>query len=199
MDKKTAVEILAAFASEGVRAEKLPTDDPVRVKGERGAAYFTEGVALLKTDYPNPAIRELMTMVWSIVGHRIVPVALGPEVPSLTLAAAGNRLTPQAIIFMPHHWVDMIHENPLYQLGALVFVGSQAVDYYNRRFMNEPEAVEARAKAYEAELLVTLQKAGADLKLNEWQQRELRNYPDGIRSESIKPLLYKHRAFIPPA
>ncbi len=192
--------MLAAFqAGKGVRAENLPKDDPVRVKGERAAAYFTDGVGMLKTIFPNPAIRDLMAMVWNVVGHRIVPTAMGPEVPTLTLAAVGSRLTPQAMIFIPHRWVEMVHENPVYQLGALVFVGSQAVDFYNGRIVSESEAAKKRARANEAEYIITLREAVPDLKLNEWQEGELAEFPEGRRTETVKPLLYTYKAFVPPA
>lgn len=192
--------MLAAFQEgAGQKAEDMPEGDPLRVRGERAAAYFTDGVGLLKTYYPNESIRDLMAMTWDIVGHRIVSTAIGPAVPSLTLAVAGNPVAPHAMIFIPHNWVAMIDENPTYQLGALVFVGSQAVDFYNSRILRESEAAKKRARAYEAEYLITLRDAGPSRPLNEWQEGLLRDFPVGLRTESVVPLLYRHKPFTPPA
>jgi hypothetical protein len=93
----------------------------------------------------------------------------------------------------------MIQKNAIYQLGALVFVGSQAVDYYNGKIWSEFEKAKNRARAYEAEYLMTLKEAVPDLTLNEWQQDVLGAFPEGIRSAAIKPMLYKRKAFVPPA
>src|SRR5271154_7022345 len=150
MDTQTVAEMMAAFVNGGQRVEKLDADDPLRAQGMRLGERFTEGVGILK-NFPNPAIRDLMSMVWDIVCNRLVPIALGPKVPSLTFGAMGKRDKPDGIIFVPHEWEKMIEEDAVCQLGALVFVGSQAVDYYNGRVGHEPEAMTMRARANEAE------------------------------------------------
>jgi hypothetical protein len=196
VDKQTVLEMLAGFVR-GERAERLPEGDPVRVRAEEAASYFTDGVHTLKTAFPNSAIRDLMAMVWDIVGHRIVPTGMGPNVPCLTLAAVGPKELPQAIIFIPPTWVTMIRENPIYQLGGLVFVGSQAVDFYNGRIVNEPRDAQKRARAHEAEYLTTVLKYVPDTELNTWQRGVVNEYPQGLRN--IESLLYKRKAFVPPA
>ena len=198
MDKQTVAELMAAFVKGGERVEKMPEGDPMRAKGMRLGDRFTEGVAMLK-NFPNPAVRTLMSMVWDIVGNRVVPIALGPKVPSLTFAAMGNAARPDGIIFIPHEWESMIQEDAVCQLGALVFVGSQAVDFYNGRVGHEPEAMMKRARANEAEYLVTIKEFSPDHKMNDWQKKMLAEFPEGLRSAGIQEHIYKHKAFVPPA
>jgi hypothetical protein len=208
MKKDVLAEITAAFVHGGTRIENLPEGD-LKAAGMKIGEAFTVGVALLR-EWRNPAVRDLAAMIWDIVGHRIVGTAIGPEVPSLTLAAfgaksayqlaaAGSKLAPQAIIFTPHRWLNMIAENAPYQLGALVFVGSQAVDYYNGRVLIDPEALKTRARAYEAEYLISLTADAPEYKLNAYQREILEDFPYGLGTASVKPLLYKHKAFVPPA
>jgi len=194
MEKQAVAEMLSAFMHGGERIEKMSKDDPKRVKGETLGARFTEGVGMLRR-FPNPQIRALADMVWQVVGHRIVPIALGPSVPSLTFGAMGSAARPDGIIFVPHEWEAMIKENAVYQLGALVFVGSQAVDYYNGRVGYEPEAMMKRARANEAEYLVTIRETVPDYTFNDWQNQMLTEFPEGLRSERIKKHLYTHKAF----
>ncbi len=198
MKTQTVAEVMAAFIKGGERVEKMPKGDPLRVKGEKLGNRFTEGVAMLKL-WPSPHVRALMSMVWDIVGNRVVPIVLGPEVDSLSFAAMGDPSMPDAIIFIPHEWEKMIQEDPVCQLGALVFVGSQAVDYYNGRVTHEFEAVKKRARANEAEYLATIRESTPDHKMNEWQQRVLDEFPSGLGSERIQKYLYRHKPFVRPA
>lgn len=198
MDKQVVAELMAAFIKGGERVEKMPEGDPLRAKGMRLGDRFTEGVAMLR-GFPNPDLRTLMAMVWDIVGNRVVPIALGPEVPSLTFGAMGSKEKPDGIIFIPHNWEAMIEEDPVCQLGALVFVGSQAVDFYNGRIAIDPKALMDRARANEAEYLVTIRESAPDHKMNDWQKKMLEEFPEGLRSEGIKKHLYKFKPFVPPA
>jgi hypothetical protein len=190
MDIRTVAEMLAAFKTENAeRVENLPKDDPLRVTAQAMGDTFTVGVATLKM-FPNPVVRDLASMVWDILGHRIVPIAMGPNVPTLTIAVHGNPALPQAILFVPHRWCEMVKEDPCYQLGAITFVGSQAVDLYNGRIAHESKEAIKRARAYEAEYLRTVREQLPGMKFNEWQEDCLSDFPAGIATPSIVPLLH---------
>lgn len=199
---KLQAQVLGAFFGESVRAEKLPAGDPLRVNGQKMSDAFTNGVAFLLTSFPNNHIQSLMKLVWDVVGHRIAPVALGPQVPSLSLAA---RLDGDAIIFMPHNWLEMIAKDPVEQMGALVFVGSQAVDFYNGRLLTSKETAQEdhtntikRARAYEAEYLKTVKGGFPDWKFTPYQQKVLGEYPEGISTPTVASLLYLWKPFVAP-
>jgi hypothetical protein len=191
-------QIAAAFLHGAKRIDTLPKDDPVRVAGEEAGAWFTDGVALLK-GFPNPAIRALAAMIWDIVGSKIVPTAMGPDVPTLSFVVLRNSDVHEAMILVPHGWVAMVQKEPLYQLGALVFVGSQTVDHYNGRVVFEPKAAEKRARAHEAEFLLTVKKLSPMTALNDWQHGVLRDFPEGLATERVRPLLYTPKPVVAPS
>src|SRR5574338_1648315 len=142
-------QVRAAFMGEGQKAENLPEGDPKKLKAQAMGDAFTQGVGYLKTDFPNDSIRKLMALVWDIVGHKITPVAVGPDVQSVSLAAFGNPGLPQAAVFLPHNWLNEIEVDPVLQMVALVFVGSQIVDFYNRKLLGESGESIKRARAHE--------------------------------------------------
>ena len=199
MAKDLRTEILSAFFAEGKRVDKLAADDPVRVKGVEIGEMFTSGVAFLANLFPNASIRKLMGLVWNIVGHRITPVALGPEVPSLSLAVMGSKLAAQAIILTPHNWIDMVKADPLLQMGALVYVGSQAVDFYNGKTVEDPKTTVLRSKAFEAEFLLTLNNVIPNLVFDTYQQSVVDEMPLGLSTPSVLPLLYTSKPFVAPS
>src|ERR1700744_3092368 len=130
--------------------EEVPEDDRVR-RAKDIERVFTLGVNFLCSEFPNPVINRLMGIVSDVVGQRVAPVCFGLQVPTLSFIIAGVNVAPQAMIATPANWVDMVRKDPLTQLGALVYVGSQAVDYANDRYLEERSNVLPRAKAYEAE------------------------------------------------
>jgi hypothetical protein len=89
---------------------------------------------------------------------------------------------------MPHEWLDQISQDPLLQMGAIVFVGSQIVDFHNERIGVSPEQAAIsikRARAYEAEYLLTLRKVSSTVTLNDYQHRVLQEYPSGLMTPSV--------------
>jgi len=205
MNKQTVAEMIAAFVpnQENTFHQETMPEGELKDAVVKMSEAFTGGVGFLKHFFPNPAIRELMTMVWDLVGNRITPVACGPSVPTLTLAVMGNRQLLQAIIFMPHNWLQMIGHKPpnsvIYQMGGLVFVGSQAVDFYNGKFLDSPHDVEKRARAHEAEYLITVDDPIGTVGFNDYQKKLLDEYPKGLATPSIRSLLYKSKPFVKPA
>jgi hypothetical protein len=159
--------------------------DPVRVAGQINADYFTFAVDMLRKAFPNPEIAKLAALEWEMVGNQMTPVALTDQVPTLSFASLGRRegsgikgLNPAVLV--PMNWHEMCNENPIYQLGAVVFVGSQIRDYYNEKIF-EREVV-ARSFAYEAEYLITMREIIGELKTNAYQDKVLKNYPAGLAS-----------------
>jgi hypothetical protein len=202
-DSQVATDILRAFSPDDgttIHENKLPEGDPLKNLISPMSDRFTSGVGFLKTVFPNQAIRELMTLVWDLVGNRITPVAMGPQVQSLSIACTRRLGMTQAIIFMPHHWLAMIKADPIYQLGALVYVGSQAVDFYNGKLYESPQESENRARAHEAEFLLThIVIATSTPPMNDYQKGVLEEYPLGINTPAIRHLLYTSKPFVAPA
>jgi|SRR6478609_3528744 len=157
---------------------------------------FILGVDFLMSQFPNPAINRLMSVVWDVVGQKVAPVCYGIQVPVLSFILGGVKMAPQAMIATPANWVEMVNQDPLTQLGALVYVGSQAVDYANERFLEERPNVLLRAKAYEAEYLETVKSLSPSWKPACTQASTLSEFPKGILTPKAHKVLYSLRPFI---
>lgn len=158
MNKDLIAQVIASFQpGAGQRIEKLDKEAEAYRKAKEVETLFTEGVEVLRALFPNERVRGLAQAIWDVFHHRRVVLAMGPEVPTLTFAAFGSAKGLQGIAFAPHNWAEIVREDPLMQLGAVVMVGSQAVDFYNGRLLTDSRATFGqRAMAYEAEYLRTL-------------------------------------------
>jgi uncharacterized protein (DUF3820 family) len=192
VDKQLVAEIIASFALPGVQDKDLPEGDPTKIKAKAICDAFTSGVGFLRSAFPNENVRKLMRLVWQICGSKIVPVAMGPNVPTLSFGKYG----PRAIIFTPSNWIDLIQKDPVCQMGAVVFVGSQAADQYNDRLSTLEQGQESsrRARAYEAEYLHTIRKLARGHEFNAYQKAVLADMPEGLAS--AKDIFYEYKPFI---
>lgn len=189
MDHDLARHIMQAFTVDSPEyALDLPDGDPLKDPAMRIGDLVTSGVEYLWKMFPNHRINRLMSVVWHLIGNRVTPVAIGPDVPSVSFTVVQQQEVLKAIIFMPRQWTSMVELSPSNELGALVYVGSQAVDFYTGRIQNgeTSERMTARARAYEAEFL-RLVPAG---ELSTYQRTVLAEFPDGLDSPAAAGLLY---------
>jgi hypothetical protein len=182
VDDKLLAEVLSAFTPDSPNHHNLKDmdlGDPFAQTGYLCEQTFTAGVDTLRR-FENAPIGNLMSYVWDIYHYHHVVVALGPDVPSLSIAVTKKGDLLQALTFVPHRWLEMIKEDPVMQLGALIFVGSQVTDYYNNRIMTREnnELSKQRATSYEAEYLRLIQ--GSNFKFNSYQESVLKKYPNGF-------------------
>lgn len=195
-------EVITAISSGDKRkVDSLEDSDPLKAKGQAMSNIVTVCVNFLRRQFPNSAIRELMGLSWDIIGHNIVSTMLGPAVPTLSFVVFSRSGVLTGVIVPPEDWVSLFAENPAYQLGALVFVGSQAVDFYNDRYIREGrDAVVNRCRAYEAEFIRTYKQVmDPEYALNDYQAKLCEEFPRGLSSEKVKPHLYKSRSFVIPS
>ena len=187
-------EVVAAFASTQVDVDDLPANDP-RVKlGKTCADLFTNGVDVLRSIIPNKRVRALAHIVWDLVGHKQVLVAIGPDVPTLTFTVMRRKAMHQGIVLIPAQWPQMTADDPLMQLGAILFVGAQIVDFYNDRLFGD-EGAHRRWEAYEAELLCTLKTTLECWEPNDYQREILGHCPEGLDSKGVD--LYPYKPYTP--
>lgn len=187
-------EITAAFMTKKVDLADLPDGDPTAVLGKTCEGLFTNGVDVLRSVIPNERVRKLASVVWDLVGNQQVLVGLGPDVPSLSFTVMQYKGIDQAIILMPRNWPAMVDDDTFMQLGAVLFVGVQAVDFYNDRLVGDPTA-RVRWRAYEAELLHTLDRILTRWAPNEYQCEVMKKYPQGLDSSGVD--LYPYRPYEP--
>ena len=184
------VEML--FGGEREHVQNLPKDDPLRAKAIRLGDAFTEAVRFLKVIVPNPTINKLGSLLWDIVGNQVIPVAIGPDVKTLSVAGYKQGTTIKAEIIVPLEWEKMWKEDTLMQMGAVVYTGSKAIDIFNGKL---DSSLMERAKMYEAEFLLTALKDVPDADLNDYQKEVVASFPQGIKSKDAKKLLYEWRPF----
>ena len=185
-------QILATFGASQVNINDLPEDDPTAKLGKECEALFTSGVETLRSIVPNERVRALGRMIWDLVGNKQVLTAIGPDVPSLGFAVMKAKEMHQAIILMPKTWPQMVVDDPFMQLGAILFVGAQAVDFYNDRLLGDPNA-RRRWRAYEAELLRTLEGLLPSWQPNAYQREAIERFPDGLDTKDV--VLYPYKPY----
>ncbi len=171
-------------------AKELAPDHPEYTQAKECEALFTRGVDFLRSEFPNPVIRRLASVIWETVGQKVTPVAWGIDVKVLSFVMMGPRSAPQGLIIPPLGWAKMMGQDPIMQLGALVFAGSQAVDYANDRFLNDQKNVRPRAVAYEAEYLNTVRSLSAFWEPCDYQSAVLREFPEGIATPKAQKITY---------
>lgn len=187
-----ALELLAeTFRKAPVLAEELPETDPQFAELKRKGHLFTVCVDLLRAhaNVPSPRLNQLMGLTWTLVSRRIVPVATGLPVATLHVAVVRQDGAEQARIFMPDDWPEMVLADCVGQLGAVVWAGSQAVDFYNGR-PGGAVAMGSRAQAFEAEFLLLWQRGDPTWIPNPYQTSVMRRWPGGLDSPGVAALLY---------
>ena len=191
-DRNLVAQVLTAFFPEsGQKIEQLDPKTEQYQRAKKVETAFTAGVAFLRAEAVSEQIRSMAADVWDICHHRHVVLALGPAVKTFSFAAFKRGGSIQALLLPPLNWVEMIEADPVLQLGAIVMAGSQAVDFYNRRFETDLENVQKRARAFEAELLLAFRETA----LNDYQKGILKEYPFGMDPG----LLYPRRKVVGPS
>src|SRR5512141_1807258 len=124
-------QILSAFQAENaVALDSLDPKEETFLRMKRIERLFTCGVALLR-GFRNPRISNLATNIWQVFEHRHTVLAVGPPVASLSFAAVVRQGVIQAMVLAPADWYETAIKDPVMQVGAILFTGSQAVDFYN--------------------------------------------------------------------
>lgn len=181
---------------QAVHMQDLPETDEVRHEAQETGRVFTAGVDFLAKLFPNPAINRLMKAAWDIVGQKIVPVCFGLRVQGLSFIMESPAQQP--FIATPPTWAKMAHRDPITQIGAQVFVGSQAVDYANDRLQDpsDREKVVLRARAYEAEYLMTVRGLTPTWEPNSYQEGLFRDFPEGLATPKARNVIYSIRPLV---
>lgn len=187
----TFEEHIKEMVATAQHANDFPKDSPVRQLAESISNVFSEHVDFLRSQVPNKVIRELGALLWELVGHRVTRIAIAPEVKTLSFLGYRDAGVRRGQILVPEAWVSMVIVQPLVQMGAVVNMGSKAIDIYNDRLDN----IHNRALAYEAEFLHTLLRDAPAAPLNDYQKEVIRDFPQGIESADIKNSIYKSKPF----
>lgn len=191
LTKETFLEVLHALTTPNMKFPKdLPDGDALVLLGQLCSDVFTGGVDILRNS-ANSHISDLMSYAWDVFHNHHALLAIGPKVPSLSITAAIQRDgNSRIIVIPPHDWPDMVQQDNVHQMGAIVFVCSQVVDIYNRRVVSKETKSEMvkLATSYESEFLHFVLDLGHD-KFNEYQQGVMKEFPNGLDTS----LLYERK------
>lgn len=189
----------AEYVEDLPSTETTPQIARIKAKVTNLGDMFSSMVHVLRSDPMLPdKVREMAALLWDLVGHRITPVACGPNVDSMHFyMEVPKEGKPVACIMCPPKWVEMTEKDPFMQFGALVYTGSQARDYYNKRYYDGYQSIQKRSLAFEAEYLHTIQNHPWVnwFKPNEYQQKVMAKFPKGLASLD-SALWYESKPFV---
>lgn len=188
MNESLEVQVLT-FLQAVREAKKLTEDHPDYTVAKEVEGLFTGAVDFLRSTFPNQALRRLAGILWDAVEYKVTPLIYGMSV--RTLGFARDTETPRAFIAPPADWNNKVRKDPITQLGAVVFVGSQAVDYVNERYTIDPQNVLVRARANEAEFMNTVKGLSPDWDLSSYYEELLKEFPEGLSTPRAHKVLYQ--------
>lgn len=126
----------------------------------------------------NAILRNLATEVKRVILDKSLELCLG-NVPSLTMTVFGTSKGILPLVIAPEKWSEMFTKDEQYQIGGIIFVGSQIIDFFRGKLTSD---FSERAKSYEAEYLKNLDPAT----FNEYQTEVLKKYPNGLDPKFIQ-------------
>jgi hypothetical protein len=153
--------------------------------------------------FPNEEINKLTNLLWQLIVNKEITLGLDKgRIREMSFVVLGNSLEQVPVFILPVDFLEQVNKNPIDQLGAIVFTASQVRDYYVGRIGKDNEKdIERRARGYEAEALLTLQKMAekerVTIKWNRYQRMILQENPRGIKSLP-RHLVYPTPAWQPP-
>ena len=173
---------------DGQRASTPPSNLNEYV--QRMVSVFDSCVDFLRDNqrFPNREINQVVTLMWRLIANKEIPVALDQwGFPAMTFAVLGKDIEQIPIFIMPGDFITQVSEDPVFQLGLIAYMASQARDFYTGRITSRSsDKVNRRARGYEAEALLTLQEMareeGVDLNFHDFQLEILTENPQGLTS-----------------
>jgi hypothetical protein len=171
--------------------DTMPASDPIREAGVLCGDMFTGLVDILRSpSFPNPRINRLMTLVWRLVGNRIVNAAIMPGVEKLHFYIEKTGDKKIGFYACPMKWVQQAIDRPYYTQSGLVWA-SMCCDFFHDQIYSGRKLM-LRAQAWEAEYILT-QRQRDDYWLDDYQKSVMRRFPSGIDSARRMGLLYHRR------
>lgn len=179
-------------------------DGKLKQEGEAITHVFTETVDKMRNGslLPLPKINELMALFWDLVGQKVFPAGVSPIVTRLSFGAAQNKNSGKLVgaILCPTDWVKRMADNPVLEMGGMVFVASQARDMYNDKLdpkdvKRSQDEIVARARAFEAEFLIWASQNIPGYDPDDYQKNIVKQFPRGLDSCD---LFYESREFSGP-
>jgi len=155
--------------------------------------------------FPNPEINKSLALIHRMVLNGEVSVSVNkddcPDIMFLVVKKLDN--SEEFIkLLLPQDFSNQVKEDPVLQLAMVVCMSSFARDFYTKRIKTDHfEKVESRARAFEAESLLTLmdmaKNEGISLNFNVGQRNILETFPKGLKNLLIDSY-YPTLDYLPP-
>lgn len=170
------------FFDNARHANSLPPYEKEATNAKSAGDFVTVFVRILKDPRitPNARINATANLMWDMVGSNMVPCAIHPNLEQVFFASEIRGGEKKALILVPVNFSERCRQDMIYNLGAMAFVGSQIKDYYNDKLVGHHLEVMARARATEAEFLLFVKKLGINYPFNDYQQKILETFPNGL-------------------
>lgn len=191
------------FLEQSVHVNQLPPLNDLAARGKVVGDTVTTVVGILRNPLitPNRRINGIASLAWDLIGNNMTPAALA-GVPQVHFGAQVSNDRKQGVILVPLDYHERVAQDFIFNAGAMVFVGSQARDWYNDKLaywedgklVDGRQEVMVRARAYESEWLLMIKGLDLGYEFNEYQQKILDEYPEGI--ESRPDLIYNSKPFM---
>ena len=176
---------------EFIQAQKYPPPKDLSEYTRSIVTAFDRCIDFLRDPkrFSNNKINAVTTLMWNLVRNREIPVAIDQwsEFPSLSFIVLMNKKLEQTpALIIPTDFLQQINEDPVFQLGVISYMASQCRDFYCGKIAEDNREVNARAQAFEAETLLTLQEMATReqvvLSFGPLQHKYLATFPNGLKS-----------------
>jgi hypothetical protein len=157
-------------------------------ESEKAAVLYSHVIDYLM-GFDHESVRNLAHTLWDIIFKNVVIIS-PTEKRNLSLEVSCYEGLYEATLRLPEDWYDSFMADPVYHIGGVLYTGSQAVDYWNSRYLYDHEASTLRAQAYESELLYRVKLDTPEYILSTYQQNLVHHFPKGLCSPSAQDLIY---------
>jgi len=138
---------------------------------------------------PDHGINSVGRLMWRSVADMVTPAALdlSSKVSTLSFEVLGNDHELHAFLLLPRHFADLVREDLLFQVCAVVNMASQVRDFREGRIgVDDSDTIVTRGRAYEAQALLALLPVllahGRTVQLVGYQHELRREFPQGVKS-----------------
>ena len=124
-EKVSLEKIHAAFPNWTVTAQSQLNGKEL-TEAELNVKCFDQCIDYLRADFADDQINEQFTLLWRLIGNKLgVSVVLMTEIEEVHIAAV--HVPPMILITLPVNFYRSFLESPVYHMGAIVFIGHQAL------------------------------------------------------------------------
>lgn len=147
-------------------------------------------IDFLRRKFPDLLINGLMSDLWDLFSEKHILAIENENVPSMSATVVMHRSGKLSFpIWVPSRWAVDAMVDPVMACGSLIFCGSQAVDFFNGKLIDQdkrlfPDAV-PRSIAFESTFLLHFSRQPHGWEPNRYQKGVIEKFPDGIPSNML--------------